>query len=135
MTTDSALKTVVITGASRGIGKGIVDRFATRDWRVFALSRHPSEHEDRPQVHHLALDVADPTSVFQAFEAIRRMTGGIDVAANCAGVFQKGPVEELNLEDTTALFDVNVTGTLRCMQHELPLMRSGGVAEQREEYE
>lgn len=120
-------RTILITGASRGIGKGIVDHFAELDWNVIALSRNPPERDERSNVRHLALDVTSTESVSRAFDTIADTTPQIDVAANCAGVFQKGDIKSLDLTETEVLLDTNITGTLRCMQRELPLMTAGSL--------
>ncbi|MEV7652490.1 MULTISPECIES: SDR family NAD(P)-dependent oxidoreductase [Micrococcaceae] len=120
-------RTILITGASRGIGKGIVDHFAERGWNVIALSRKPQTHEERPNVRHLAIDVADTESVNRAFDVIAETTPHIDVAANCAGMFQKGEIGALDLAEIEALLNTNITGTLRCMQRELRMMSSGSL--------
>lgn len=120
-------RTILITGASRGIGRGIVDYFAALGWNVIALSRTPQAHEQRDNVRHLEIDVTDTESVTSAFDTITEIAPHLDVAANCAGIFQKGDVGSLDLTETEALLNTNVTGTLRCIQHELKLISSGGL--------
>ena len=95
----TAPKTLLLTGASRGIGHATVKRFSSAGWRVITCSRHPFP-EDCPweagEDDHIQLDLADPKSTIDAVEEIkRRLVGGrLDALVNNAGISPKGPEGE-----------------------------------------
>lgn len=91
----AARKTLLLTGASRGIGHATVKRFSGEGWRVITCSRHafpencpwPAGEED-----HIQVDLADPNSTIQAVEEIRRRlpAGRLEALVNNAGISPKG---------------------------------------------
>ncbi|MBP7003484.1 SDR family NAD(P)-dependent oxidoreductase [Amaricoccus sp.] len=89
-------RTLLLTGASRGIGHATVKRFSSAGWRVITCSRHPFP-EDCPwemgPEDHLQVDLADPNSAMQAVADLRsRLHGGrLDALVNNAGISPKGP--------------------------------------------
>jgi len=111
-------KTLLLTGASRGIGHATVKRFASAGWRVITCSRQPFP-EDCPwemgEEDHIQLDLADPQSTMDAVAQIReRLTEGrLEALVNNAGISPKGPQgERLNtlttdLRDWGKVFHVN----------------------------
>jgi len=99
-------KTLLLTGASRGIGHATVKRFSSAGWRVLTCSRHPFP-EDCPwemgPEDHIQLDLADPNSTIEAVGEIRRRltNGRLDALVNNAGISPKGPGgARLNTIDT-----------------------------------
>ncbi|HKK35648.1 MAG TPA: SDR family oxidoreductase [Paracoccaceae bacterium] len=88
-------KTLLLTGASRGIGHATVKRFSSAGWRVITCSRAPFP-EDCPweagPEDHIQLDLSDPQSTIQAVEEIRRRltTGRLEALVNNAGISPKG---------------------------------------------
>lgn len=92
----SEQKTLLLTGASRGIGHATVKRFSSAGWRVLTCSRHPFP-EDCPWEggadNHIQLDLGDPNSTIEAVEDIRtRLTDGrLHALVNNAGISPKGP--------------------------------------------
>ena len=88
-------KTLLLTGASRGIGHATVKRFSSAGWRVITCSRHPFP-EDCPweagEEDHIQVDLSDPNSTIAAVEEIRaRLTGGrLEALVNNAGISPKG---------------------------------------------
>jgi NAD(P)-dependent dehydrogenase (short-subunit alcohol dehydrogenase family) len=92
-------KTLLLTGASRGIGHATVKRFSSAGWRVISCSRHPFP-EDCPweagPEDHIQVDLADPNSTIAAVEEIRaRLPGGrLEALVNNAGISPKGPAGE-----------------------------------------
>ena len=103
-------KTLLLTGASRGIGHATVKRFASAGWRVITCSRHPFP-EDCPwemgEEDHIQVDLGDPQSTMEAVELIRsRLQGGrLDALVNNAGISPKGPQGERLTTLTTDLRD------------------------------
>lgn len=87
-------KTLLLTGASRGIGHATVKRFSSAGWRVLTCSRHPFP-EDCPwemgPEDHIQLDLADPESTMSAVENIKeRLHGRLNALVNNAGISPKG---------------------------------------------
>jgi NAD(P)-dependent dehydrogenase (short-subunit alcohol dehydrogenase family) len=92
-------KTLLLTGASRGIGHATVKRFASAGWRVITCSRQPFP-EDCPWEagpdDHIQIDLSDPNSTIEAVEEIRRRltNGRLEALVNNAGISPKGPKGE-----------------------------------------
>ncbi|MEM1277111.1 MAG: SDR family oxidoreductase [Pseudomonadota bacterium] len=94
----SRRKTLLLTGASRGIGHATVKKFAANDWRVITCSRQPFP-ENCPwpggREDHVQVDLADPQSTIAAVDDIRsRIDGRLDALVNNAGISPKGPEGE-----------------------------------------
>ena len=101
-------KTLLLTGASRGIGHATVRRFSDEGWRVITCSRQPfSEHCPWPggRDNHVQLDLSDPAETINAVGAIQEMLEGrLDALVNNAGISPKGPEgARLNTLDTDLL--------------------------------
>jgi len=98
-------KTMLLTGASRGIGHATVRRFNSEGWRVITCSRAPFPAEcpwGGGQENHVELDLSDPAKTITAVGVIRNMLGGrLDALVNNAGISPKGPNgERLNTMNT-----------------------------------
>jgi NAD(P)-dependent dehydrogenase (short-subunit alcohol dehydrogenase family) len=91
-------RTLLLTGASRGIGHATVQRFNAAGWRVITCSRHPFPAEcpwGGGEDNHIQIDLADPKDVIEKVEAIRARLGGrLDALVNNAGISPKGPEGE-----------------------------------------
>jgi NAD(P)-dependent dehydrogenase (short-subunit alcohol dehydrogenase family) len=90
----SELKTLVLTGASRGIGHATVKRFGSEGWRVLTCSRHPFDPRcpwPGGEENHIQIDLADPTKTIAAMETIKsKLNGRLDALVNNAGISPKG---------------------------------------------
>jgi NAD(P)-dependent dehydrogenase (short-subunit alcohol dehydrogenase family) len=91
-------RTLLLTGASRGIGHATVQRFNAAGWRVITCSRHPFPAEcpwGGGEANHIQIDLADPKDVIEKVEEIRaRLNGRLDALVNNAGISPKGPEGE-----------------------------------------
>ncbi|MFB9149949.1 SDR family NAD(P)-dependent oxidoreductase [Roseovarius ramblicola] len=101
----TATRTLLLTGASRGIGHATVRRFNAEGWRVITCSRHPFPDEcpwGGGAANHIQIDLASPNDVIEKVEVIRGMLGGrLDALVNNAGISPKGPEGgRLNTFDT-----------------------------------
>ena len=120
-------QTILITGASSGIGKATAALFAERGWNVVATMRNPSDGTDladRDNVVVTALDVLDTGSIEAAVATASERFGTIDVLVNNAGYGAYGPLEATPIETLRRQFDVNVFGLVETMRAVLPAMRS-----------
>lgn len=116
---------VVVTGAARGIGAVIAERFAAEGARVLALDLAFAE-PSAAGVEQVVCDVADPESVRAATAEVVRRAGRIDVLINNAGINVEGPVADLSWDRWRACFDVNVGGVLLMSQAVAPIMQAAG---------
>ncbi len=102
-------KTLLLTGASRGIGHATVKRFSQEGWRVLTCSRQPFDPRcpwPDGEENHIQLDLGDPADAINAVEVIReRLDGPLHGLANNAGISPKGPNGERLNTFTTDLMD------------------------------
>ena len=113
------MATVLITGASRGIGRLTAAELARRGHRVVATARDPRALEDVKVDQRLRLDVTDQASVDAAVAA----AGEIDVLVSNAGIMAMGSVEATPVSEVERIFDQNLVGGFRVAQAVLPQMR------------
>lgn len=119
-------QTVLITGASSGIGRASALRFQAAGWNVVATMRAPereSELQTLDRVLVTRLDVLDQGSIASAVAAGLDRFGRIDVLLNNAGYGAYGPLEATPIEKVRRQFDVNVIGVLATTQAVLPHFR------------
>ena len=119
-------KTILITGASSGIGEEAVKHLLEAGNTVYAGARRVDRMHllKNAGARLLALDVTDDTSLTTAVETILRETGRIDVLINNAGYGSYGALEDVPLEEARRQFDVNIFGLARLIQLVLPTMRA-----------
>jgi NAD(P)-dependent dehydrogenase (short-subunit alcohol dehydrogenase family) len=118
-------KVVVVTGASQGIGAGLVRGFLDRDYRVVANSRSikPDVSSD---VLSVAGDIADPAVADRVIgEAVRKF-GRVDTLVNNAGIFIAKPFIEYTEADFANVLSVNVAGFFHITQRAIRQMLSQG---------
>lgn len=120
-------KTILITGASTGIGRATANLFETKGWNVVATMRNPEAAEGLTQSESLItarLDVQNKESIATAIEAGVKAFGKIDVLLNNAGYGTFGPMEAASDEQIKRQFDVNVFGLIDVTKGILPHMRA-----------
>lgn len=115
-------RTVLVTGASSGIGRACALGFAARGWRVFGTSRQ--ERADEHGVTMVRLDVRSGDSVRSCVDEVLRRAPRIDVLVNNAGVMHSGFAEETSVAGAQSVLDVNLLGTVRVTNAVLPGMRA-----------
>ena len=116
------MASVLITGASKGIGRAIATEAAKRGHRVVATARDPRTLDDLDVDLRLALDVTDPQGIAAAVAA----AGEVDTLVSNAGVIFYAAVEATPPEELARLFDRNTLGALRVAQAVMPGMRARG---------
>src|SRR5262249_17739458 len=120
-------QTILITGASSGIGKATAKYFQQQGWNVIATMRHPErdgELTDLDRVLTTRLDVLDSSSITSAVAAGIECFGRIDVLLNNAGYGAYGMLEAVPLEKIRRQFEVNVIGLLETTKALLPHFRA-----------
>lgn len=119
-------KRVAVTGAGSGIGAATARLLIARGWQVVCLDRDPAAAAkaagDRPVI---AVDVADEAAVVRAFDEVRRILGGLDALATCAGIFETTPFFDITAETFRRIHDVNVIGTFLCLREGARMMEAG----------
>jgi NAD(P)-dependent dehydrogenase (short-subunit alcohol dehydrogenase family) len=128
-------KTVVVTGASRGIGRVLAKGFACAGARTMFVARRAAElrhledeiagagHEGRGVV----ADLAHPAGVDAMLDAVMKEYGGVDVLINNVGIAgPTAPIEETTLEDWQQTIAVNLTSAFLAIRGVVPSMKDRG---------
>jgi NAD(P)-dependent dehydrogenase (short-subunit alcohol dehydrogenase family) len=124
------VRSVLLTGASTGIGRAAALRLDGAGWRVFAGVRKEGDAESlraagSERMAPLILDVTDAAQIAAAAEEIGAGTGGrLDGLVNNAGVAIPGPLETLAIDDFRRQIEVNMTAHVAVTQAMLPAIRS-----------
>jgi len=122
------MKSILITGASSGIGAACARLFMAEGWKVGLLARRADLLRDvaggSENALCLAADVTDEDAVEAAFDEFTAWAGRIDVLFNNAGAFGKAAfIDEMAPEDFRAVVDLNVTGMFLCARAAFGRMR------------
>jgi NAD(P)-dependent dehydrogenase (short-subunit alcohol dehydrogenase family) len=122
-------KTVLITGASSGIGAATAKYFLDKGWNVSATMRSPNHAENWTKVERVTcpqLDVTLPETIKMAVRETVEHFGRIDVLINNAGYALVGPLEGVTPEQLERQFQTNVFGLVYTIQAILPVLRQQG---------
>src|SRR6478609_5172588 len=123
------MRSVLVTGASTGIGRATALRLAAAGWRVFAGVRREADAESLREaggerLAPLTLDIADAGQIAAAGERISTEVGagGLEGLVNNAGIGVPGPLETIPMEDFRRQVDVNLFGHVAVTKGMLPLL-------------
>lgn len=118
--------TILITGASAGIGKATVKYFSARGWNVAATMRSPEKEQELqtlPGVKLFRLDVTDTASIHKAISDTIQEFGRLDVVVNNAGYGAVGIFEKATDDQIRRQFETNVFGVMNVIREVLPHFR------------
>ncbi|CAM4221396.1 Short-chain dehydrogenase [Pedobacter westerhofensis] len=118
-------KTVLVTGASAGIGKATAILLAQNGYHVYGAARRTEKMEGLKAygITPVTLDVTNDDSISACIEQIFREAGSIDILVNNAGFGSYGAIEDVTMQDAKYQLEVNVFGAMRLSQLVLPKMR------------
>jgi NAD(P)-dependent dehydrogenase (short-subunit alcohol dehydrogenase family) len=122
-------KTAIVTGASRGIGAGLVSTFLQRGYCVVANSRNITEVNPFPASAKLALvagDIAEPSTAAKIMDAAVSRFGRVDVLINNAGIYVRKDFTDYTAEDLRSIVSVNIEGFLFITQLAVKQMLAQG---------
>lgn len=130
MITSFENKTVIITGASAGVGAACARAFANLKANLVLIARGEpalqtitNELSPRTKVLAVALDVGDLNACEDLFERVQREFGAIHVLVNNAGCHNRGKVESVSREDLTKMVDINLSAPIALCHMVLPYLR------------
>ena len=119
-------KTVVITGATSGIGKELVKLFAN-DCKVFASYRNENIIDVIENVEYFYMDMTDRNSISEATELLKSKTSKVDILINVAGCVVAGPMELIDGDNLREQFEVNTFSHFEFTQKLIPLLENSRV--------
>lgn len=124
-------KVAVVTGANRGIGRGVAEALHREGATVVVTARGSSAaqtaaKEIGPRTHGVVCDVRAYESVQRLFREVERLAGGTDILVNNAGVGLFGPAAEMEPEDWRTVIETNLNGPFYCCREAVPQMRARG---------
>ncbi len=135
------MKTIWITGGSSGIGLETAKKFNQNNWRVIISSRNSEtlqqakefiqSKSDNKEIHSIACDISNSDEVNQVIEKIEKSIAPIDLALLNAAAYSPNKSQEFDIENYNLLIDVNLKGTLYCidsLQKNMSMRKKGHIA-------
>lgn len=119
-------RVAVVTGGTRGIGAATASALAREGYEVLALGRSRPQQPLPAGVTFLSCDVAEPSSVVEAFAQVRSSHGRVDVLVNNAGVAGADRLGDPLDPAWDRIIDTNLSGAYRCTQAAVPLFPGSG---------
>ncbi|MEP6741583.1 MAG: SDR family oxidoreductase [bacterium] len=128
-------KVAIVTGGTKGIGRGIAEALVRAGLNVCISARKRNEIDETiaelnalraGSATGIVADVCNYAQVQALFERAVSVFGGLDILINNAGIGIFGRVEEMAVEDFRAVLETNVFGVFHCCREAIPLMRARG---------
>jgi len=128
-------KVAIVTGGTKGIGRGIADALVREGVNVCVSARSRNEIDEtvrelmalgKSRVTGIVCDVRNHVQIKSLFELTEIELGGVDILINNAGIGIFMPVEEMSPEDFRAVLETNLFGVFYCCHEAIPLMKSRG---------
>ncbi|HKZ76755.1 MAG TPA: SDR family oxidoreductase [Pyrinomonadaceae bacterium] len=128
-------RVAIVTGGSRGIGRGIADALLKSGTTVCISARNQAELEQAAadltsksggSAVGLACDVRDYEQVKALFRQVASQFGGVDILINNAGIGIFGSVETMTPADFRAVLETNLSGVFHCCHEAIPLLKQRG---------
>lgn len=116
--------TVLITGASKGIGNEIARQYANQGAKVIIADIHPTK-KDFP-FEYIHTDVSNPQSITSLFFEIEKRYSNLDILINNAGISEFHDIEDLSVENWDKVINTNLRSVFLCSQTAIHLMKKGG---------
>ena len=131
---DISGRAAIVTGAARGVGRGIVEGFASAGARILMCDVDTAEGEAVAaelasagyEVRFRGADVGSPADARALVDAAVEHYGRLDILVNNAAIQVEKTIEDLEPEEWDALMDVNLKGVYLCCKYAVPVMREGG---------
>ncbi|MEJ7926296.1 SDR family oxidoreductase [Sphingobium sp. AN641] len=131
----SHAQTVILTGASSGMGRILAEVLALQGFRVFAAMRdvdgrnaanaaHLRAIDARHPIVPVDIDVTDDQSVIEGVQGIVAQADDVDILINCAGLMSAGPIEAFSTDQFRLILETNLLGPFRMYKAVLPNMRA-----------
>ncbi len=118
------MKTLLVTGGSKGIGLGITKEFLNNGYFVIVVSRNP-DHIEHENTYSYKCDLKDESSIKAVFNEIKNKFGKLDSLVNNCGISKWKSINKITNYDFDLLYNTNVKSVLFTIQHSLPLMPKG----------
>ena len=127
-------RSAIVTGGSKGIGRGIAETFAGAGVNVLVTARNQADLDAtvagladlQGRVSGVVADVTSPDDCRRAVETALERHGGLDIVCANAGIFPSGRLEELTPDDIEQVLAVNFKGTVFVIQAALPALAASG---------
>lgn len=117
-------KTVLVTGASSGIGRATAIYLAQDGYHVYGAARRIEKLQTlKDGIHPVTLDITNDDSIVACVEKILSETGRIDILINSAGLGSYGALEDVPIAEARNQLEINLFGAARLIQLVLPVMR------------
>ncbi len=122
------MKTALITGASRGIGRNIAKTLSAAGYHVFAVAKTSQDAllslQNEIGCTPILADVSDPDQVSSLYNTIHQYCDHIDVLVNNAGISHIGLLQDMSVEEWDRVINTNLRSAFLCSKHALPSMIS-----------
>lgn len=125
-------KVCLVTGSSRGLGKGIAEKFAQNGYKVILNTLKNNKSEAEQLIEHLKkqgyevtaiyADVSNEAEVKEMFDQVKRMYNQLDVLVNNAGIGSDCKIENLTMEEWERAINVNLNGVFLCCREAVELL-------------